>query len=228
MNASAAFRILDKQDETSYYDLKSWEFWRGIILYFFLFSIVGHWMEVPYCAIMNLLFGIVSSDYAAFSDPLHVPYWVYGAGTVVLTLCLYPLKLRLIEKRKTMWGAALEFLFFAIIIAAVLETVFGLLINQPNAEGVYPFWDNSDLPGNILGQGWIVNDIGLGAVSLLYVWVVFPFLQKIMLSVNQRLANRFFIIVVVIIAIICVSWYLPQVLNDFGVLPSGYNHPNIE
>lgn len=227
MSAASMFYVLDKDDETSYFDLKSWGFWRGLILYFLLFSIVGHWMEVPYCWLMDSLFGIVAPDYAAFSDPLVVPYWVYGAGTVVLTLCLYPLKLHLIEKRKTLWGAALEFLLFAIVIAAVLETVFGLLINQPDANGVYPFWDNSTLPGNILGQGWIVNDINLGLVSLLYVWVIFPFLQKIMLSVNQRLANRFFIIVVVLIGIICVSWYLPQVLNDLGVLPSGYNHPNI-
>ena len=222
MNASAAFYILDKQDETSFFDLKSWGFWRGVILYFFLFSIIGHWMEVPYCWLMDVLFGIVAPDYAAFNDPLVVPYWVYGAGTVVLTLLLYPVKLRLIKKRKTLWGAALEFLLFAIVIAAVLETAFGLLINQPDASGTY------SLPGNILGQGWIVNDINLGLVSLLYVWVIFPFLQKIMLSVNQRLANRFFIIVVVIIGIICVYWYVPQVLNDLGVLPSGYYHPNID
>lgn len=227
MNASAAFRILDKQDETSYFDLKSWGFWRGVILYFFLFSIIGHWMEVPYCWLMDVLFGIVSPDYAAFNDPLVVPYWVYGAGTVVLTLVLYPVKLRLIKTRKTLWGAALEFLLIAVIIAAVLETGFGLLINQPDSSGVYPFWDNSSLPGNILGQGWIVNDIALGIVSLLYVWVIFPFLQKIMLSVNQRLANRFFILVIVIIGIICISWYMPQVLNDLGILSSTYNHPNI-
>ena len=28
----------------------------------------------------------------------------------------------------------------------------GFLLNQPDAAGNYPLWDNSQLPGNILGR----------------------------------------------------------------------------
>ncbi|NGM17784.1 hypothetical protein GMI70_07230 [Eggerthellaceae bacterium zg-893] len=208
---------LDKFEEESYFTPKTWGFWRGVIMYFFIFSLVGHWMEIPYCALMDALFGIVEPDYAAFVDPLHVPYWVYGAGTVVLTLVLLPLKISIVRRCKTLWGAALGFLVAAVAIAAVLETVIGLIINQPDAFGEYPYWDNSQLAGNILGQGWIVNDIGLGLVSLFYVWVVFPFCQKIFLSISPKAANRFFFIVLAVVALACVSWYVPQVFAALGL-----------
>lgn len=97
---------LTKEDETAYFEPRTWAFWRGIIMYFFLFSVVGHWMEIPYCLSMDALFGIVDADYAIFLDELYVPYWVYGAGAAAITILLLPLKIRLVGRRKTMWGAA--------------------------------------------------------------------------------------------------------------------------
>ena len=73
---------LTKEDETAYFEPKTWAFWRGIIMYFFLFSVVGHWMEIPYCLSMDALFGIVDADYAIFLDELYVPYWVYGLSLI--------------------------------------------------------------------------------------------------------------------------------------------------
>ena len=64
-----------------------------------------------------------------------------------------------------------------------MELAMAFLLNQPDAADNYPLWDNSQLPGNILGQAWIVNDIGLGAVAMLYTWAIYPLAGK---SVHPR------------------------------------------
>lgn len=199
--------MLNQSDEVGYFKPKTWAFWRGIIMYFFIFSIVGHWMELPYCHFMDIAFGIVEEDYAAKLDPWYIPYWVYGVGTAIITLIMLPLKVNIVKRRKTLIGAAIEFLLIAILLCAAMETVIGLLINQPDHLGEYPFWDNSQLPLNILGQGWLVNDIGLGFVSLLYVWVIFPFLQKVMDMLSHKHANMIFVVVMVLMVIVCVLSY---------------------
>lgn len=198
---------LTKADEVSYYEPKTWAFWRGIIMYFFLFSVVGHWLEVPYCFSMHTLFGIVGEGYDIWVDELFVPYWVYGAGASAITLLLLPLKIRLVGRRKTIWGAALEFLVLAILLCATLECLIGLIINQPDQFGEYPFWDNSKLPLNILDQAWLVNDFFLGLISLVYVWFIFPFCQKLCKLIGDKTANGLFWCVIGVFIIICLLSY---------------------
>lgn len=199
---------LTKEDETAFFAPKTWAFWRGIIMYFFLFSVVGHWMEIPYCLSMHSLFGIVEESYAIWEDPLYVPYWVYGAGAAIITLLLLPLKIKLIGKCKTMWGAALQFFVVAVVACAAMECIMGWIVNQPDEFGQYPYWDNSVLPLNILDQAWLVNDVMLGGVSLLYVWIIFPFLQKACTLIGERATNRVFITILPMFAFICLVTYL--------------------
>lgn len=198
---------LTKTDETAYFEPRTWAFWRGIIMYFFLFSVIGHWMEIPYCLSMDALFGIVDTDYAVFLDELYVPYWVYGAGAAAITILLLPLKIRLIGKRKTMWGAALEFLVLAVLLCAALECVMGWIVNQPDQFGEYPYWDNSQLPLNIFQQAWLVNDVFLGLVALGYVWFVFPFLQKLCTLMGKKASDGLFWAIIGIFVVICVLTY---------------------
>lgn len=199
--------FLTKNDERSYFSPKTWFFWRGIIMYFFIFSVVGHWLEIPYCLSMHALFGIVENDYAVWTDPLYAPYWVYGVGTVIITLIMLPLKMNMLKRRKTMWGACLEFFVIAVVLCAAMETIIGFMINQPDAAGEYPFWNNSILPFNILGQGWLVNDIILGLVAVLYTWVAFPFCQKLMGFASHKVANGIFVGVLIGAVITCVLTY---------------------
>ena len=104
-----------------------------------------------------------------------------------MTLLIEPLKERLILHRKTLWGAFLESLVIAILAAMVLELVMGWLINQPDpTTGEYPFWDNSQLPGNVFGQAWLVNDFFIGLVAMIYVWAV----SYTHLDVYKRQAQR--------------------------------------
>ena len=100
-------RKLTEHDEIGYFALRTWEFWRALIVCFCLCCILGHWLEMPYCWLMDQCFGIVADDYAVWTDPWYHPYWVYGFGAVFMTLLIEPLKERLILHRKTLWGAFL-------------------------------------------------------------------------------------------------------------------------
>lgn len=162
-----------------YFAPKSLRFWCATFVVFCLCCLLGHALEYPYCLTMDALFGIVDDDYAVFVDPWYVPYWVYGFGALGMTLLLEPVRGWALSRRKTTGGALLETFVLAVLLCAVLETSFGLIINQPDAAGVYPFWDNSQLPGNILQQGWIVNDLVIGTVAMVYLWVIFPLVSTL-------------------------------------------------
>ena len=80
----------------------------------------------------------------------------------------------------------------------------GFLLNQPDAAGNYPLWDDSQLPGNLLGQALIVNGIGLGAVAMLNTWVIYPLCQKALAKVPIRVVRPIAAIVVVGFVVLCV------------------------
>lgn len=191
--ASGVRRFLHAQAHPDHhFEPHTLAFWRNMLVYLFAFSMAGHAMEVPYCTLMGSLFGIVDDDYAAMVDPWYVPYWVYGAGAVVMVLTMVPAKARLLRACSTKQAAVLAFFVLAVGLCAVLETGIGLAINQPNHLGEYPYWDNSELPLNILGQGWLVNDVLLGAVATAFVWVVFPLCQRGIAALGRKLANGMF------------------------------------
>lgn len=193
--------------EIGYFKPRTWAFWRSLIVCFFVFSIVGHWLEIPYCIFMEHFFGIVSHDYAIWYDPLYKPYWVYGIGAVAMTLVIEPFKERIIQRCSTIRGALLETFVFTTILSMLLELGIGLIINQPDATGTYPFWDNSHLPFNIMGQAWLVNDVIIGLVATLYVWVLYPLVCEAFMHLSPRAANGAFVGVLVIFAVCCVAAY---------------------
>lgn len=201
-----------RNDEIGYFMPKTWAFWRSLIVCFFLFSIVGHWLEIPYCWFMNECFGVVDADYAVWTDPWWHPYWVYGFGAVVMTLVIEPLKEGIVLKRKTLWGALLETFVIAVLLAMVMELVIGWFINQPDEFGKYPFWDNSEMPLNIFGQAWLVNDVCIGLMAMLYLWVFYPLICNVFSVMKPRTANIVFALVIVAFAALIFSSYLHLVL----------------
>ena len=70
----------DLEEEESYWRPQTWEFWRNLIVYFVVFSIVGHWMEAAVCLLIK--YGIVPGVYdptsQIWSDFLY-PFPVYGS-----------------------------------------------------------------------------------------------------------------------------------------------------
>lgn len=201
------FHRITDHSEIGYFAPKRWEFWRSLIACFCIFTIVGHLLELLYCVIMNALFGIVEPDYVVWTDPWYHPYWVYGIGAVVMTLIIEPLKERIILHRKTLWGALLETFALTVFLAMLMELIIGWIVNQPDASGEYPYWDNSELPLNIFGQAWLVNDIFIGLAAMLYVWILYPLICEGFNKLRPRVANIVFVVIVVGFALCCTASY---------------------
>lgn len=194
---------------------KELQFWRTLIVCFCLCCLLGHFMEMAYCGAMDSLFGIVEDDYAVKVDPWFVPYWVYGFGALGMTVFLEPFKQHILSKRKTIWGALLEMFAIAVFLSMVMELGFGLLINQPDATGHYPYWDNSQLPLNVFQQAWLVNDVFIGLAGMAYLWLIFP-LVSIGLNkldeVRRRAASKLSFATVYSFGLCCAASYLPMVM----------------
>lgn len=206
----AAFRPhrITEHDEVGFFAPRSWQFWRALVVCFCLATIVGHWLEIPYCLLMDRCFGIVSEGYPVWTDPWYHPYWVYGVGAVAMTLFIEPLKERFVMRRRTLAGAVLESFAFAVALSLVLELAIGLLVNRPDATGRYPYWDNSRLPLNVLGQAWLVNDVLIGVVAVAYVWVVFPLVCEGFGRLRPSVASGVFGLIVVGFVACCTASYL--------------------
>ncbi len=194
--------LLSKKDELVGYAPETPGFWRNVAVYFCVLSVVGHWLEIVYCSFMNI-FGIVDADSLVWDDPWY-PFLVYGIGAAICTIILVPLKERLIMRRKTLLGAGVQFFVMTVILCMFMELAMGFMLNQPGPTGEYPLWDNSELPLNILGQAWLVNDIALGAVAMLYTWVIYPLFEKGLSKILPGPKNVIAAIVIVGFIILCV------------------------
>ncbi len=199
--------------KVGYFAPKTWAFWRSLIACFFIFAIVGHWLEIPYCLFMDHFFGIVDDGYPVWSDPWYHPYWIYGIGAVIVTLLVEPLKEWIVVRRKTLWGALLQTFAMVTLIAMLTELIMGWLVNQPDAAGNYPFWDNSQLPLNVFGQAWLVNDAVIGFIAVLYVWILYPLVCEGFQKLSVRFANKAFVVVVIGFAACCTASYVQLALT---------------
>lgn len=195
--------LLTREDELHGYAPDAFAFWRNLAVYFCVFSVVGHWMEIAYCLFMDL-FGIVDDDSLVWDDPMY-PFLVYGVGVVVCAVVLVPLKMRLVAKSRTLFGAAARFFLITVFVCMGMELAMGFMLNQPDAAGEYPLWDNSELPLNVLGQAWLVNDVALAAVAMLYTWIVYPLCQRALAKLPLRVMNLIAAVVVAGFVILCVA-----------------------
>ena len=195
--------LLSTQDELIGWAPKTVRFWRVMAVAFCAFSILGHWMEIPYCLFMDWAFGIVEDDSLVFADPMY-PFCVYGFAAIGVVLVLVPYRKFLVTHRSSIARAVIEFFIVAVFVSMMGELIMGLLLNQPDPlTGEYPLWDNSYLPGNVLKQAWLVNDFLLGAIITIYVWVLYPITVKIVNAIPERWGWPVTIIVVVSFAVLC-------------------------
>ncbi|MDO4182307.1 MAG: hypothetical protein Q4E12_01685 [Coriobacteriia bacterium] len=187
--------------------IRQWEFWRNVAVYFCLYSLIGHWIEIPYCLFNDVMFGIVDPETGVYDDPLN-PFMIYGFGVVICAVFMVPLKDFFQRKFPGNWRPFVLFFLVAVVLAMAMELGMGLVMNQPNAAGVYPLWDNSQLPGNILGQAWIVNDLLLGMLVTLFTWMAYPASERFFMSrCTPRGANIRAIVVIVLFVALCIYEY---------------------
>ncbi len=186
----------------------TWEFWRNMIIYFCLFSIVGHWMEAGLCLFIKygIVPGIYDPNSGIWRDYLS-PFPVYGAGMVACGLLLYPIKTKLEEKLGGIWKPLLASFIVNTLVCAVIELILGLTSNQP-VNGVYPLWDYSTMPFNFMGQICLQNTTAFGVVATLMTWAVWPALQRLSAKMPNDVRKTFFVAVVVFYAFVVCLYLL--------------------
>ena len=199
--------------EISYFKPRTWAFWRNLIMYFCVFSVVGHWMEAAYCTLIRfgILPGIYDPNSQIWSDWLY-PFPVYGVGAVACVLLFYPIK-NFLEKRI---GSRVVPLVISFVINAfvctLIEFVMGLMLNMD-----YSLWDYRNMFGNFMGQVCLQNAIAFGMVATLMTWVIYPALEARLGRLSKDVVNTAFAGVVVGFAILVFLYYINVVVPGIDV-----------
>jgi len=205
---------------------RGWPFVRNLIIYFIVFSILGHWMEMGMCQF--IIMGVVQGEY----DPSNTMLWrdwlypfpMEGAAVVVIALVLYPfflwLKKKFTGKRRIL---AYVISFFAgALLCTVIEFSMGLLVNAD-----LQLWDYRDNFCNIMGQVCLQNTMAFGVVAAIITWWVYPLMERMIARVPQDIMNIAFVVIAVFGAII---WSL-YLINPPGVddanLPENKENPEL-
>ena len=175
--------------EMSYYQPRTWAFWRNLIMYFCVFSVVGHWMEAAYCTLIRfgILPGIYDPTSQIWSDWLY-PFPVYGVGAVACVLLLYPIK-NFLERHI---GSRVVPLLISYVINALvctlIELIMGLALNMD-----YALWDYRDMFGNFMGQVCLQNALAFGIASTLMTWVIYPAAESALRKLPHDMVNTAFV-----------------------------------
>ena len=209
VDAVLTLRITDKQGiirnvekEETFFKPRTWAFWRSIIVYVCIFSIVGHWMEAGYCTFIK--WGLIPGTYdptsQIWSDWLY-PFPVYGVGFAFCAIVFYPIKNLLQKKLPNKWSPLLISYVISALICTGIELILGLTSNQP-VDGVYPLWDYSNMFCNFMGQICLQNALAFGFAATIITWIVYPFLEEQRLKLDNNVCNIIFVAVVVFFAIL--------------------------
>lgn len=194
----------DLEEEESFFRPRTWEFWRNLIIYFVVFSIVGHWMEAGVCLLIK--YGIVPGTYdptsQIWSDWLY-PFPVYGIGFCACALLLYPLKNVLQRKFGRVAPALIVSFIVNALVCTAIELVMGLITNAD-----LQLWDYSDMFCNFMGQVCLQNALFFGFVATIMSWVVYPALERLFRRMPNEAATGILILSIVGCALLYALYFI--------------------
>ena len=191
----------DYEKEDFVVNRRGWPFIRNLVIYFIVFSIIGHWMEMGMCQF--IIMGVVQGSY----DPSNTMLWrdwlypfpMEGAAVVVIGLVLYPLFLWLKKKfpgKKTILAYILSFIAGALL-CTIIEFGMGLIVNAD-----LQLWDYRDNFCNIMGQVCLQNTLAFGVVAAIITWWIYPLLERLLARVPRDIMNIAAVVIIVFGAII--------------------------
>lgn len=166
---------------------RRWEFWRDLMVYFIVFSIVGHWAEILFCKL--ILAGVFMGGYdpnnAMLWSQWLFPFTAEGAALVAIVVILHPASRWLLKKtgNRIVLAVLLSFLLNALVCTSIDFTT-GMIANQD-----FQLWDYRDMPFNFLGQVCLQNSMVYSIAATLIVWVVYPFMDKVMHRAPRGVIN---------------------------------------
>ena len=182
-------------------------FWRNLLLYFCIFSVVGHWMEWGVCWLIR--WGIVPGEYDPNSGIWHDmlnPFFVYGAAVVFIGLLLFPIKNWLQKKTPNIVVAIILSFIVNTLFCAIIELAMGLVLNTPPdpVTGHLPLWDYNNMAFNFMGQICLLNTSFFGVMATLITWLVYPNMERAFRRIPHDIMNVVSVVVVVFfILVVC-------------------------
>lgn len=181
-------------DEEFVIDRKGWPFWRNLIIYFVVFSVLGHWLEAGFCQLIRL--GIVQGEFHEDNTMLwrdwFYPYPMHGTAVVLMALVLYPIFIKMKKTFKNKFTPYVISFLINMLTCTLIEFCGGLMFNA-NLQN----WDYSNMPFNFMGQICLQNAIGFGIASSVISWWVYPMMERAIARVRPAIMN----IVCVVVAI---------------------------
>lgn len=152
----------------------TWPWVRNLLIFYCIFTILGHWAEIAFC--WGIVLGVFMGDYDFSHAQLWAqwlyPYPAHGIALVLVVLLLYPLSQRLVRAFRGRKAPAIIVSFFAnALVCTSIDFLTGVTANAD-----YQLWDYRDLPFNFMGQIVLQNSIAYSIAATLIVWVVYPFL----------------------------------------------------
>ncbi len=156
--------------------LRTWEFWRDLLIYFFTFSFLGHWAEIAFCWLIR--FGLVMGDYDPSNhmlwDQWLFPFSAEGIALVMIVLILHPFSRWILRKCGGRTPIAVVVSFFAnALVCTSIDFTTGITANYD-----YHLWDYRALPFNFMGQVCLQNSLVYSIAATLIVWVVYPLMDR--------------------------------------------------
>ena len=169
----------------------TWPWVRNLILYYCVFSIVGHWAEIGFCWL--IVAGVVMGDYdfshAQLWDWWLCPYPAEGIAVVLIALLLFPFKEWVLKKTGgKVWLALVISFLVNMVVCAGIDFITGITANAN-----YELWDYRALPFNFMGQIVLQNTLAYSVAATFIVWVVYPLMAKWLHRMPPRYANGLFV-----------------------------------
>ena len=160
-------------------------FIRNLVLYYCIFSTLGHWMEAGFCYLVSL--GLFQGDIdfgntMLFRDWLY-PFPMHGIAVVLVALILWPLK-EALRRRFDRWTTLGISFLVNMLFCTAIEFTGGMLFNR-NLQ----LWNYTDIPFNFMGQICLQNAIGFGVAATLIVYVVYPYLELLIARIPPDIMN---------------------------------------
>ena len=192
---------------------KGWPFYRNLIMYFVIFSVLGHWMEAGMCQFIIL--GWVEGEY----DPSNTMLWrdwlypfpMEGMAVVIIAVALYPLFKWLQRKFENKIVPYVVSFFANALTCSIIEFTMGLLINAD-----YSLWDYRENFGNIMGQVCLQNAVAFGVAASIIAWFVYPLMERWIARLRPEIVNIAFVVIAVFGGILWSLYIIdpPESLTD--------------
>lgn len=162
-------------DGATTWNPRSTDFWLRLLIYFFVFSVAGHWMEmgVQILVVNGIFPGTVAEpDSLTWRDSLN-PFFIYGIAVAFCGLVLYPAYLKLKQKMPHVWQAYLVSFLLNMAFCVVAELILGFLFNAD-----YHAWDYRNQFLNFEGQICLLYSICFGVASSTITWCIYPLMER--------------------------------------------------